>query len=437
MAKQMGAEAIAAGRIEAAGGSFTRNLNDRLRDWRFPLVMSLVTLVLLGFGMALGIMFFPPGPWYLGGSFAHSLLSWDGIWYLDVAQHGYSWNPATGMLPRHYQNPDFYPLYPLIERVVMHVTHSTATGMLVLLGMAFGIASIFAFHRLAQRLLRPDAARCATAIYAFWPATVYFAMGYPTGLINLCAIAALAAYAERRRWRAALWCGIGTGAAPTLVFMAIALCLDQGLNWLFGARPMREIPRLIGFGLLTVIGLIGFIVFQWVALHDPFAFIKAQEAWGASPPFMVRLERFFDVPRYFQLQEQAFQTFRHGYAVWHSGKGFGLPLRRDMQYNEQFVLNGISFAVVLVGLVAAFRWIRPLALPSAALAGLLGYLWFIVTTDQNLLATPRLLYPAIAVFLGLGILMVQRRFVFTGMLALLGVLTVMNGIAAATGYFLV
>ncbi|HUW80739.1 MAG TPA: hypothetical protein VMV54_07605, partial [Acidocella sp.] len=33
-----------------------------------------------------------------------------------------------------------------------------------------------------------------------------------------------------------------------------------------------------------------------------------------------------------------------------------------------------------------------------------GYLWFIVATDQNMLDTPRLILPAIALFLGIGIL---------------------------------
>ncbi|HET9147782.1 MAG TPA: mannosyltransferase family protein [Acetobacteraceae bacterium] len=407
----------------------------RRGGWRFPLAMSAVMLALLGIGMALGVMLVPRGPWYRGGGFANSLISWDGLWYLDVAQHGYSWNPSTGMLPGHYQNPDFYPLYPLIERLVMDILRNSAPAVFVATGTAFGIASVFAFERLARRLLAPDAARGATAIYAFWPASVYFTMGYPTGLINLCALAALSAYVERRYWRPALWCGIGTAAAPTLVFLAAGLCLDQGLAWLSGTRDVREIPRLIGFGLLSVSGLIGFIIFQWIALHDPLAFIKAQDAWGTSPPALVRLDRLFDIPRYFHLQTQAFQFFRHVHAT---RNGRMTPaLRRDIQYNEQFMLNGISFVLVLAGLMAAFRRVRPLAVPLAALAGLIGYLWFIVATNQNMTATPRLLYPAIAVFLGLGALTARSRLLLAALLSLLGALTVMNGVAAASGYFLI
>ncbi|HET9147783.1 MAG TPA: mannosyltransferase family protein [Acetobacteraceae bacterium] len=403
--------------------------------WRFPLAMSIVMLGLMGLGMALGVSFIPYGPWHHAGSFASRLLSWDGNWYFEIASNGYAWNPAVGMQLGHYQNVDFYPLYPLIERVVMVITGNGSPEMMVALCLALGVASVFAFHRLARRVLPADAAKCATAIYAFWPATIYFAMGYPTGLINLCALAALSAYVERRYWRAALWCGIGTGVAPTLVFVAIGLCLDQGIAWLRGTRDVREVPRLIGFGLLTVIGLIGFIIFQGIALHDPLAFIKAQEAWGTSPPFLVRLHRFFSPGWYATLPGGGLRTFAKDFHAWRAGAPFTPLMWKNLEFGEQFVLNGITLILGIIGLIAAWRRVRPPALPLAALVVMLGYLWFIVTTNQNLQATPRLIFPAAALFLGLGAF--RGRWIYGLLLGLLAILSVINAAFLPTGYWLV
>jgi hypothetical protein len=411
---------------------------NRTWAWRFPLAMSLVMVGLLVIGGALGLAFVPSGPWRHGGGIFNQLLSWDGNWYAQIAHQGYSWDAAVGELPAHYQSTDFYPLYPLIDHVVMMITGNTTPVVIVLLGVALGIGSIFAFHRLALRLVAPEAARRATAIYGVWPAAIYFAMGYPTGLINLCVIASLAAYVERRFWRAAFWCGLGTAAAPTVVFVAVALCLDQGIAWLRGNRAISAVPRLIGFGLLTVGGLIGFMIFQFIEFHDPFTFIKAQEAWGVSPPFMLRLHRFFSLSWYAELPVAAVQYYQHVYHIWTTTNRPFASFMAHIQWHEQGLMSSFIFLVGIAGMITALLRIKPLAVPLAALAVFLGYTWFITTTGQNLEATPRLLFPASALFMGLGVLFTpKRRWIFYPLLAVLVIFTLLNNAFAVTGYWLI
>jgi hypothetical protein len=394
-----------------------RSLN--WRQWREPASATLIMLALWAVGIAFGVNFLPPGYWNHGTTVAGHLLSWDGLWYQDIARHGYHWDPRLGILLKHYENIAFYPLHPVIERLIMAITQSRAPAVLVLPGIGFGIASIFTFHRLVRALLPPETARRATMLYAIWPASIFYAMGYPTGLINLCAIAALAAYVERRYWRAFLWCGIGTAAAPTIVFVAAGLCLDQGIRWLRARLPLRDIPRLVGFGIVSVSGMILFMLYQLYAFHDAFAFIKAQAAWGAAPPLDVRVVRLVDPSWYLHML---------GHADW---------LHSHYQYNEQLALNAFSLLVAAFGIAAAFRVIRPLALPLAGLAGLIGYLWFIVTTDQNIASTPRLLFPAVMLFAGLAALTARSRLAYAALFAALSVLTVLNATFAVTNYFLI
>ena len=428
--------------------------------WLVPAFAVSIMLALWLTGMVLGHVFLPPGTFYHGKTLPAHLLSWDGIWYLNVARNGYLWNPLIGELPGRYQNIDFYPLYPIIEWVIMHIAHSRAPALILAPGILFGAASVFAFHRLALVLLTRDAAFRATMFYAVWPATIYFAMGYPTGLINLCAIASLGAYAEKRFWRAAFWAGLGTAAAPTMVFLAAGLCLGQGIDWLRGSRQPRDIPRLIGFGLLSVFGLIGFIAYQIFSFRDPFAFIQAQDAWGTPPPFNVRLARFVNPSWYLQAPGNAAADLHHivnllrsgewrsggsRAGIWRSsnwpmggraGGGAGWLWGR-FNYAEQSLLNGISLLASIIGIAAAFRFVRPLALPLAGLIGLLGFLWFIATTDQNITAAPRLIFPALMLFAGLGVLAARYRIAFLGLFCIFSILTIVNAAFAAKGYFLI
>jgi hypothetical protein len=391
-------------------------------DWRFPLMICGAMLGLLAAGWILGDVFLPPGSWHHTGSLGHRLMSWDGLWYERIARSGYSWNPAVGQLYGHYQTTDFYPFFPFVERVLLRVTFSNSSGVLVAVSLIFGSWSVFAFHKLALRLLPLGTARRATAIYGLWPASVFFVMGYPTGLINLLVIAALLAYIDKRFWRAALWIGLGTATAPTLVFVAIALCLDRGMTWLLGGREWRVVPEMVIFGLLSVWGLIAFMIDQFILFHDPFTFIKAQEAWGIPPSFLVRLGRVLNPSWYWDAQVHSIQGIVHHQA---------------MQFNEQYLLNGFSMLLVLAGTIVALRRARPLAVPLAALVGLVCYLWFIATTVQNLQATSRLLYPAAGMFIGLGMIVTRLPRLYPILLAGLGMLTLLNAAALAAGYFLV
>ncbi len=430
--------------LAARPKSLTRRWPSARMGWKLPALAAAIMLALWLTGIIAGHLLLPNGQYYLPlGKFHYDatwlgqMLSWDGIWYLDVARHGYEWHPSWGTLPGRYQSIDFYPLYPAIERVILFIAHSHADAVILLPGIVFGVASVFAFHRLALSLLTPVAAARATALYAVWPATVYFAMGYPTGLINLCAIASLGAYAERRFWRAAFWAGLGTAAAPTIVFLAAGLCLDQGIGWLRGSRAVRDIPRLIGFGLLSVSGLLVFIAYQVISFHDPFASIKAQDAWGAPPPFAMRLARFIDPRWYFTPISQAAHDVRRIFSLWRSGGRGAAWLWSHFNEAEQSLLNGISLLAGCLGLLSAFRFVKPLALPLAGLIGMIGYLWFIATTDQNITAAPRLIFPALMIFAGLGILAMRSRTVFTGLFCIFSILTICNAAFAAKGYFLV
>lgn len=407
---------------------------------RLPISVSALLLVLQAAGIVIGRAILVVRPSAQKPGIAEHLLSWDGRHYYEIMLHGYAWNPVQGLVLHHYQTIAFFPLQSIMDWIVALPTGKAAPTAILLLSLGFGIASIFAFDRLARTCLRPDAARWATALFGLWPASAFYVMGYPTGLISLCILAALANHLEGRFWRSALWCGIGSAAAPTLVFVVLALGIDRAWRWLRTGAPLGQVPSLIGWGLLCVSGLLGFMLFQAIRFHDPLAFTEAQVAWGAAPPMLERLDRLWDWHWYIQQSEAGTAEIRSGLARLYRVGGNAAASTSAIEDGIQRWINTIALMVTMVGLVIASIALRGRAF-LIALAGwtvLAGYVWFIFTTNQNMLSVPRLVFPGIALFFGLGWGAARLRYGAGFVLLFLFGLASMAEVAfAAAGYWVV
>lgn len=362
-----------------------------------PILLGLCAVFILG--IALGSIL-PPGNFEYGPGLARHLLAADGVWYRDIAEHGYQWNPAVGTLQGRYQNVGFFPLYPLIERALMVLLGSRSWLATIAPGAIFGIWSIFAFDRLARRILPDDhAALRATALYAFWPAACFYFMGYPTGLINLCVIEAIAAYLDKNYTKASLWCGLGTAAAPTMVFVAAGLCFDRGCAWLRHDLAPRRIPSLIGFGLLSVWGLCLFMAYLDWRFGNPTVFVDAQQAWAPSESASVHvilmvLPVWYGIPAYQMVM-----------LVWKIVSGPSIGYHYTLELLNAVFQKNIDVLAVALGIFVLFRVRKSQPLQAVWLTGfavLLGYLWFTATTALSFVSGIRLLFPLLMMFIGLG-----------------------------------
>jgi hypothetical protein len=363
----------------------------------FPTAVCLA--LVQAFGAFMGRRTLPPGIGSHPGDIFSQLLSWDGGWYYNIAMDGYSWHPALSQTQ--YQNVAFFPLQAIIDQTLIFLAGQTAVHLILFVSFSAGIVSIFCFEQFARALVG-NAAAMATVLYGFWPASSFYLMGYPTGMISICIISALHAHIENRVWVAALWLGIGSAAAPTVVFVATAFGLDHTARWVKGGRGARPLFFIAGWGAVALSGLLAFMIYQTVAFHDSFAFVEAQDAWGKAPGVLGRIRNLLSYHHYLQQPNTALQEIKKGRALIHAGN-----LKAGMVYLEfgaQRILNSVTFVMALIGLLVASRTLRGTqsVVSRAGWAVFAGYLWFIVATDQNLLSSPRLLWPAIALFLGLG-----------------------------------
>ncbi len=127
----------------------------------------------------------------IGNLLAAPSIRWDSVYYLQIAAHGY----------RDLRDAAFYPLYPLLMRVVSFFTGSLAVGG-VLISLTAMLATLAIVHRLTALELGPRTADVAVRLIAFGPMGLFLSAVYTESLF--LAFSSGMFYAARRgRWATA------------------------------------------------------------------------------------------------------------------------------------------------------------------------------------------------------------------------------------------
>lgn len=180
---------------------------------------------------------------------------WDSIHYLNIAQHGYP--NATETV--------FYPLYPLLMRVVGFVVGSdAAAGVAISVGAL--IVGLTLLHRLTELELGRRAADVTVLLLAFAPLSFFFSAVYTESLFLALSVGSV--YAARRgRWRLA--CGLGALAAATRV-TGVGLVIPLGLMHLKERGADRRLAWLAAVP-AGLVAYLGFTAVRGYGLLAPFA----------------------------------------------------------------------------------------------------------------------------------------------------------------------
>jgi hypothetical protein len=197
---------------------------------------------------------------------------WDSVWYLWIAQHGYSSRLATA----------FYPLYPLLVR-------AATLGFIppILAGTAVSIAAFMVSLYLLYRLVRLDfddrVARLTVLLVAVFPTSLFFSAVYTESLFLALSVGATLA-ARTDRWALAGLCGAlaaATRSAGVLIVVPLAML------YLYGPAPgwrrLRS-PRTPGWSaaalVLVPLGLLAYLGYLALAHGWGLAPFQVEVFWG-------------------------------------------------------------------------------------------------------------------------------------------------------------
>ena len=217
-------------------------------------------------------------------SFSHELAQWDGLWYRELATHGY---------PDHVVHAQstlgFFPLYPGLVWLVSHafvvpiahyqILSSTLAG--VLISGAGGLIATVLVGRLAAGWWGERTARRAILIFCLFPGSVVFSMVYAEGIMLPLAAGCILALQKRRWLLAGVLAGIATATEPEALVLVLVCAVSAGRELRRNGIRDRTALRSVAAPALATVGAGAFAIYLWLWTGTPFATLIAQrDGWG-------------------------------------------------------------------------------------------------------------------------------------------------------------
>lgn len=189
---------------------------------------------------------------------------WDAMWFLRIAEDGYDGDPDRAA---------FFPLYPLLVRVLAVVVRSeVVAGILLSLACTFG--ALVLLRRLVALDFSADVARLTVLLVAVFPGALWLSSVYSEALFLLLSVAAVW-WARTDRWALA---GVAGFLAATTRSAGVVLVVPLALIWWRSGRPVRD----LAWTLLVPAGVLAFCAYTAAVGLGFGAPLDAQEAWSRS-----------------------------------------------------------------------------------------------------------------------------------------------------------
>jgi hypothetical protein len=321
------------------------------------------------------------------------LTSWDGLWYLDIARHGY---PTS--VPAHvtYFDPEarvaFFPAYPLLVRAADWLLPGGDVFAAVLVNVVLGAAFILLVGLLARRLFGERVAGRAMVLAAFFPGSYVLSFTYSETLMLALAAAALLLLLDRRWLAAGIVSALATACRPNALALVGACAVAAWLAW----RRDRDWRAWLAPA-LSPLGFVAFQAYLGVRTGEPGVWFRVQrEAWNEGASF-------------------GWTAVRRTYEALTS------PL--DSATN---IITALCVLATIAGLWALFRARLPAPVTAYALGAIV-----LMLVPATVTARPRFLYTAFPVLIAVAAIWPDDRDDWWAMgLALCGA-----GLVAATALY--
>ncbi|MDP9024191.1 MAG: hypothetical protein M3N13_02300, partial [Candidatus Eremiobacteraeota bacterium] len=305
---------------------------------------------------------------------------WDAVHYLDIATQGYQ---GTNMA--------FFPLFPLLIRVLGDLSGYHLVAGLVISNASFFFGLLF-LYKLLEHEYERSVARRAIFYVSIFPSAVFFSAVYTESLFFMLTVASFYYMRSHRWWLAG---AIGFFAAMTRV-EGILLVVPFFIEWLmqYKGRYVTELRSLAASALIPL-GLLSYMGYLWVLRADPLYFSHVQIHWNRhfAPPWVSLINSFEKLGTATQSLTVANQSLE------------------------------IAFTLLMIGvLVAGWRRLRPSYIAYMSLSIL------VPMSTSSLMSMPRfalVLFPMFAILARWGDNPLVNNVILAFSLPLLGLFTVL------------
>ncbi len=255
-----------------------------------PFLASRLLVIAVAYVAVAAIGFNQPRPWRALRSDVLDLFArFDAGWYHTIASGGYS--SDSDFSPERHNSIAFFPGLPMLMRYLgawLHLDRWVA-GIIVIT-VAFFWALTY-LYRLAREDLPPDRARAALMFLVFYPFATCYSAVLTESLFLLVAVGSFFHFRRGEPARAAPFALFAGLLRPNGFLLSVPLALtalipfakDRG--WLPGSRARPEtswtpVLTKLAVAALPVVGMLAYTAYVYSLTGDPFAWVKAQQAWG-------------------------------------------------------------------------------------------------------------------------------------------------------------
>ena len=179
------------------------------------------------------------------------LWTWDGDWYLRIAQGGYRSVPRDGLR--------FFPLYPLVGRVMSIAFLGNVKFALIFVSNAAALGCGALVHRLVSLDFKdePEFARRSVVLFALIPSGFVLVFAYSESLMLFFSLACMIALRKQRWTEAAIFGFLAAVTRPLGVLLVVPIVIEVVTTW-STARRRRPTERLIAV-MSPVAGIAAFL----------------------------------------------------------------------------------------------------------------------------------------------------------------------------------
>jgi hypothetical protein len=186
---------------------------------------------------------------------------WDAIWYLRIAQFGYS---STG------PSASFFPLFPLLTRLVAFFVENYLLAALVVSTLATFTAFVI-LYRLSNEMFDGITARRAVVYWAVFPTSFFLLGAYAESTLVATALAAIYLTRKERWWQSATAAVATTLARPIGFLILVPLIIE---TWRARKKLAAWVP-VIG----VVITMGAWMIYLQANFNDALLWVRAEDTW--------------------------------------------------------------------------------------------------------------------------------------------------------------
>ena len=211
----------------------------------------------------------------------------DGIFYLRIAQYGYSQFEQA-----------FFPLYPILIKVMAQIIGANYLATSLLITNVSFLVGLFVFRKYLAAVLPKNKQKNIVFVIFFlllFPTSFFFGASYTEGLFFLLVVSTLYFLHKKNYWLVALFVFLASLTRFIGVFLFIPVLVSYFPD-LKSRSPILKNRDGLLFGLaqggratgkyLAIVspflGLTTYIYYLWLSTGNPLAFFTSQTAFGAG-----------------------------------------------------------------------------------------------------------------------------------------------------------